>query len=83
MCSDDGVRRTKECRPDSLPHCSQRLGVGNTSGILLFGPSGCGKSLLVKELTAQAKVNCVSVKVGLHVARISRGGLMIGAADEV
>uniref|UniRef100_K3XBC2 AAA+ ATPase domain-containing protein n=1 Tax=Globisporangium ultimum (strain ATCC 200006 / CBS 805.95 / DAOM BR144) TaxID=431595 RepID=K3XBC2_GLOUD len=43
-----------------------RLGIANASGILLHGPSGCGKSLLVRTLAAHARVNFVSVKVGIE-----------------
>jgi len=39
-----------------------RLGLTNSSGVLLYGPSGCGKTLMVKAVASSMNINFISVK---------------------
>ncbi|KAF2073319.1 hypothetical protein CYY_005372 [Polysphondylium violaceum] len=40
----------------------KRLGLTNSSGVLLHGPSGCGKTLMVKAVASSMNINFISVK---------------------
>ncbi len=54
----DQLVRWQWLHPESL----KRIGVSQTSGVLLIGPSGCGKTMFAEAIARECRCNFVSVK---------------------